>query len=254
VGPGQRGRAVARSQAQRKAETRGRLLSAAAALFAREGFHGTSTDAVADAADRTSGALYAHFGDKHGLLLALLDQMKDATSSAIRADLEQASSLEERVAVLWRDFAAPAETLGDTWLLLEHELWLWAARHPADADRLAQRYARERARLAQGIAAWHDGTPSRPAPELAVLVLALLLGLEMQHRLDPAAVPDHVAVDGLLALLGAGSAPAAGRRARARRAAASTDPSPPDRLPAPAGGPGRRDDRSTHRRARHAAQ
>jgi hypothetical protein len=34
------------------------------------------------------------------------------------------------------------------------------------------------------------------------LLLGLLLGLEMQHRLDPDAVPDDVAVGGLRALLG----------------------------------------------------
>ena len=62
-----------RTQEDRKAETRSRLLEAAADLFARRGFHGVSTDTVADAADRTSGALYAHFGAKEGLLLALVN-------------------------------------------------------------------------------------------------------------------------------------------------------------------------------------
>lgn len=201
---------MARTQAQRKAETRGRLLSAAADLFAREGFHGTSTDAVADAADRTSGALYAHFGDKHGLLLALLDEMTDATSRVIRADLEQATSARERLSVLWRDFADPPEQLGATWLLLEHELWLWAARNPNDADRLAKRYARERGALAEGIGSGVFGEASRRDPEhSAVLVLALLLGLEMQRRIDPDAVPDDLAVEGLLALLTRQAAPPA---------------------------------------------
>ena len=62
------------TQEARKAETRQRLLDAAADLFATKGVHGVSLDAIAEAADRTTGAVYSHFGGKAGLLLALLDQ------------------------------------------------------------------------------------------------------------------------------------------------------------------------------------
>jgi len=64
---------MARTQEERKAETRSRLLAAAAELFADHGVDAVSVDAVAEAAGRTSGAVYAHFGSKQGLLLALLD-------------------------------------------------------------------------------------------------------------------------------------------------------------------------------------
>ena len=53
------------TQEQRKAETRSLLIDAAADLFARKGFHAVSAEAVADAADRTTGALVS--GDPDNL-------------------------------------------------------------------------------------------------------------------------------------------------------------------------------------------
>ena len=54
------------------AETRERLLSAAADVFARRGYDGTRVADIAAAADVSSGALYAHFGSKAELLVAAL--------------------------------------------------------------------------------------------------------------------------------------------------------------------------------------
>ncbi len=61
------------TQGERRAQTRRALLDAAAELFATRGVDGASIDAVAEAAGRTSGAVYDHFGGKEGLLFALLE-------------------------------------------------------------------------------------------------------------------------------------------------------------------------------------
>ena len=50
------------TQGERRAETRQRLLDAAADLFASRGIEASSVDAIAEQADRTSGAIYDHFG------------------------------------------------------------------------------------------------------------------------------------------------------------------------------------------------
>ncbi|HEY5154851.1 MAG TPA: hypothetical protein VIJ47_08965, partial [Acidimicrobiales bacterium] len=75
---------------------------------------------------------------------------------------------------------------------------------------LAARYADARRMIVDSMRTFADddradlpGTPEQVAP----LLLALLVGLEMQHRLDPAAVPDATAVLGLLAITGLGSPP-----------------------------------------------
>jgi AcrR family transcriptional regulator len=63
-----------RTQAERRAETRARLLAAARRVFAERGYHAASLDLVSERAGCTKGALYNHFGSKEGLLLALLDE------------------------------------------------------------------------------------------------------------------------------------------------------------------------------------
>jgi AcrR family transcriptional regulator len=184
---------VPRTQAERKAETRQRLLDAAADLFAERGIEGVSIDTVAEAADRTSGAVYAHFGGKEGVLTALLDEWKNAVAAVVAAEFETAATADERLAALWRNFVDPPTDDGARWLLLEHELWLYAARHPSAGAALAARYAAARAALATAVAE-------------PTLVIALLLGLEMQRRVDPTAVDDDLAARGLRALLQGGDA------------------------------------------------
>ncbi|MBW8487505.1 TetR/AcrR family transcriptional regulator [Actinomadura parmotrematis] len=54
------------------AETRARLLRAAAGAFARRGYDGTRVAEIAASARVSNGALYAHFGSKAELLVAAL--------------------------------------------------------------------------------------------------------------------------------------------------------------------------------------
>jgi AcrR family transcriptional regulator len=195
---------MARTQAQRRADTRERLLQAAAARFAGDGVERASIDAIADDAERTSGSVYAHFGSKEGLLLALLDSWKNDVVVASTAEISAAASTDERLAAIWRNFADPPGD-GGRWLQLEHELWLYASRHPDVLDRLAQRYRDVWQETRDELQAWHaTGEIDPPVPDdaLAPLLVALLIGLEMQHRLDPQAIDDRVAVAGLAALLG----------------------------------------------------
>ena len=56
------------------ARNRRRVLDAAAALFGEHGVDGISMDAVARAAGVGKGTLFRRFGDRHGLLVALLDE------------------------------------------------------------------------------------------------------------------------------------------------------------------------------------
>ncbi len=86
-----------RTQGERKADTRARLLDAAARLFADRGIDAVSVDTVADAAGRTSGAVYAHFGSKQGLLLALLDEWAHSLVTVIAAEFELADTVEDRL-------------------------------------------------------------------------------------------------------------------------------------------------------------
>jgi AcrR family transcriptional regulator len=206
---------MARTQEQRRAETRGRLLQAAASLFAEHGIEAASVDAIADAADRTSGSVYAHFGGKAGLLTALVEGWTNDAAAAIEAEVAVAPTVDGRLRAIWRNFVDPPTENAAEWVRLEHELWLYASRHPEIVDQLAARYRDGWVAVGEAVAQWaeDDGLrPVVPAAALGPLMLGLLLGLEMQHRLAPDEVTEDVAVAGLRALLGVGD-----REARARR-------------------------------------
>lgn len=55
-------------------EKQEKILHAALALFAKEGFHATSTSKVAKAAGVSEGLIFRHFGNKEGLLQAILEE------------------------------------------------------------------------------------------------------------------------------------------------------------------------------------
>jgi AcrR family transcriptional regulator len=192
------------TQAERRAETRARLLAAAAERFAAEGIEKASVDAIAEDAERTSGALYAHFGSKEGLLTALLDSWKDDVAAATTAEMVAAPNVEARLRALWRNFATPPHEDG-RWVLLEHELWLYAMRNPDARDALADRYRNVGRQMRAELASWHEaGVIDPPVPDGAVgsLVAALLVGLEMQHRINPKAIDERAVIAGIAALLG----------------------------------------------------
>src|SRR3954453_14044635 len=65
------------------AARREQLLAVALEVFAREGFHGTSMNEVAEAAGVTKPVLYQHFRSKRELFLALLDDVGAGLRNAI---------------------------------------------------------------------------------------------------------------------------------------------------------------------------
>ena len=185
------------TQPERREQTRQALLDAAARLFAERGVSDSSVDAIAEAAGRTSGALYDHFGSKDGLLFALLEGWVDDVAAVIMAELTTTSTLPEQMAALWRNIADPA--VGDgRWIALEHELWSYAARHEPARERLAERYRAAWTGIERGDADWSEHTLAGIGPA----VIGLLLGLEMMRRIDPSAVPDELAVGALCRVVG----------------------------------------------------
>jgi len=192
---------VARTQQQRKADTRERLLTAAAQLFADHGIDAVSVDVVAEAAGRTSGAVYDHFGSKQGMLLALLDEWEQSLVTVIAAEFELAADVGERLRAVAANLIAHPSEETRRLLLLEQELWLRAARDPEVAAALRVRASEAHARMARGFASWMaDGIiePVASPDTLATVFRALVVGLEMQNRVDPEAMD----IDTVTAALG----------------------------------------------------
>jgi AcrR family transcriptional regulator len=59
---------------RRKARTVAAILEAAERRFLRHGFHGTTVEEIAEAADVSVGSIYVHFQSKEGLYLALIER------------------------------------------------------------------------------------------------------------------------------------------------------------------------------------
>jgi AcrR family transcriptional regulator len=96
-----------RSQVDRSAATRAALVAAARPLFAAHGFAGVGTEAIAQDAGVTRGALYHQFADKTALF--------EAVYEAIEEDL--ARRLGERIVAAGVTDPIEAMTLGaETWL------------------------------------------------------------------------------------------------------------------------------------------
>jgi AcrR family transcriptional regulator len=182
------------TQGERRAETRQRLLDAAAELFASRGVEASSVDAIAERADRTSGAVYDHFGGKEGILFALLEGWVDDVAAVITAELVAADTLDDRLAALWRNIAHPPTGDG-RWIHLEHELWSYAARDERARAHLARRYEAAWTSVDAAVGEW-AAAEGRSAPDRRVgaAVIGVLLGLEMMRRIDPTAIDDRTAV------------------------------------------------------------
>ncbi|MFV0318348.1 MAG: TetR/AcrR family transcriptional regulator [Microthrixaceae bacterium] len=180
------------TQAERRAETRGLLLDAAAELFAERGIDSTSIDAIADRAGRTSGAVYDHFGGKEGVLLALLDGWVDDVAAVVGAELITASSLRESLMVLWRNVTTPVAG-GGQWIALEHELWTYAIRNEDAAGHLTARYRVAGEGISTALTRWTGG-----ADTVGQVLIGMLLGLEMMRRVAPDSITDEAAVDALV--------------------------------------------------------
>ena len=181
------------TQGERRAQTRRALLDAAAELFAERGVDGASIDAIADAADRTSGAIYDHFGGKEGLLFALLEGWVDDVAAVIGAELATATSLDEQLAAALAQRRRPRRGRRP---LDRPRARAVDLRRPQRRTPAPTSPARYRAAWA-GIdaAEWAGGEAGGPASGPAVI--GLLLGLEMMRRIDPDAVTDELAVAAL---------------------------------------------------------
>jgi len=121
------------------AETRERLLRAAADVFADRGYDGTRVADIAAAAGVSNGALYAHFGSKAELLVAALrTHGRRLLADLFAADPDR--SITELLLVIGRSLPKRRDPCGN--LVVEG---LVAARRDQDVARPMRDYMGERA-------------------------------------------------------------------------------------------------------------
>lgn len=83
---------VAKRRAQKVEETRAKLIRAARDAFATKGYAAASMDDLTAEAGLTRGALYHNFGDKKGLLQAVIEQIDAEMVARLRTAQDRAQT------------------------------------------------------------------------------------------------------------------------------------------------------------------
>jgi AcrR family transcriptional regulator len=169
------------------AETRDRLLNAAADVFARRGYDGTRVADIAAAAGVSNAALYAHFGAKAELLVeALRAKGPRLLGDALRADPDQ--PITEALLLVGRRLPRRRDASG----FLIVEALVAARRHPSVAKLMRAHLAERSGWLADLVRASQltgDVDPSVPAGAVAHFCLLLAMGSALVppelHGVDP---------------------------------------------------------------------
>jgi AcrR family transcriptional regulator len=181
------------TRAEGKARTRGRLLEAAAEVFARKGFAAASVEEIAETAGFSTGALYSNFAGKEELFAELLaSRGGDRLAEAARIVADEELSREDRRGALGRLLVTVADQDADL-APLQAELWLHAIRRPELRELLASQFRATRDFLAQTLADRARSSGSEvPPDDAATILLAMFQGLVQLRRIDPASVPEDL--------------------------------------------------------------
>lgn len=180
------------SRAEARAQTRVAILNAAAVVFSERGFLGASVEAITERAGYSRGAFYSNFDSKEQLFAELLQDRvytryrQMATSPPANAKPPSLRELGEQLAAIQAD--EESRWLFRLWL----ELLAHAGRDPEFSKLAAEFWRGTRdagtAALEKQYASAGE-TPPIPVRELATAMIALDIGLALQHFVDPDGVP-----------------------------------------------------------------
>jgi AcrR family transcriptional regulator len=190
----QRPRTRRLSRKERQAETRLRLLDAAEQVFLRRGFRGSSVEEITAEAGFTRGAFYSNFKSKDELFVELLQDR------VYRQYAEMAEQAQEQPGTPRDRLRWGAERLRDvqkreegSWLF---RLWLecltQAARDEDFRKLAATFWSGNRGLLAEQTKEVYKelgSKPPLPPEQIATAMIALDVGLAVQHLVDPEEAP-----------------------------------------------------------------
>jgi AcrR family transcriptional regulator len=181
------------TRVEKRAETRRRLLAAAATVFIRRGFQGASVEEICEEAGFTRGAFYSNFESKEQMFVELVqDRVYDefrTMAEQVPTDVSPADQIRWAAEELKKGYERPArEWLFALWL----ECLVHAARNPGFRSLAATFWSGTREMNANVIREAYEELGKDPPVEpkhLATAFTALDIGLAVQHLVDPEAVP-----------------------------------------------------------------
>jgi AcrR family transcriptional regulator len=118
--------------------TKAKLLDAAQALFAEQGFEKTQLDEVAARAGYSRGAIYAHYSSKEELFLELMEHRVHTKFATIREKIGNEPDVSERPAIFKRWISS--QVCDPSWGTLTLEFKLYAIRRPELREKLLHLY------------------------------------------------------------------------------------------------------------------
>jgi AcrR family transcriptional regulator len=111
----------------KSARTRARLMDAATALFAAEGFEAASVNRIALAAEVVNGTFYRHFRDKDEIAAAVAFEIAGETARRLDAAMADLDDAVLRVATATRRFVELAQARPEWGMALFHAVWFFPA-------------------------------------------------------------------------------------------------------------------------------
>ena len=179
-------------QRERRARTRAALLRAAGRVFAEQGFHRATLEAVAAGAGVSKGALFHYFRSKEQLFLALLEDRLGAGVSDIEAVVAERGSDSEHLGAATETFLRRINS-DPRWLPLLLEFLAYGSRDPTAKAEITKHFLRP-AREAVASNARSLGIPESEGAllspdELGLALAALVNGLAIERAFDPGVVP-----------------------------------------------------------------
>jgi AcrR family transcriptional regulator len=109
---------LAKRRSKQKDETRARLVTAGAAVFARKGVEGARIGDIAREAGVAMGTLYTHFPDKEALFVEVMRAGKDTVLAGLELSRQVSETREGRDRAAMEGVVAFARTYGSLFRLL----------------------------------------------------------------------------------------------------------------------------------------
>ncbi|WP_433221248.1 TetR family transcriptional regulator [Microtetraspora malaysiensis] len=170
---------MATRRIQRTEESRRLLVTAAAELFAEKGYRQTSFIDIADKAGISRGSIPWHFGNKLGLLEAVIDDQIQVVLTMSASPAEERSS-------------DPLDQVMGFIRLPVTRLFITLLAEAVEGDSpIREHYARLHAALREAVQARisEEALPAGTVPEaFAVVLVGALIGVHAQWRVAPEAV------------------------------------------------------------------
>ena len=185
---------------EKQAETRERLLDAAERVFLRRGLQGSSVEEISAEAGFTRGAFYSNFKSKDELFVELLQNRvyRQYAEMAEQAQQQPGTPRErlrwgiERVRDLQKGEEGPLGKEAPLLLRLWFECLTQATRDEEFRKLAATFWSGNRAILAEQVKETYEEIgekPPLPTEQIATAMIALDIGLGVQHMVDPDEAP-----------------------------------------------------------------